>query len=82
MGPGGAEQRDGAVGDPGAASSRSSGGSTVRLGMGRVRSGKTTTTRRAPATSWASGGPAQRADQGLDDGALLVGEPGQLGGQR
>ena len=39
-------------------SSASSGGSTVRLGMGRVRSGKTTATRSARRTSSWSGGPA------------------------
>ncbi len=44
-------------GTPQRASSASSGGSTVRFGMGRVRSGKTTATRSAPAASASNGRP-------------------------
>ena len=45
-------------GTPARASSASSGGSTVRFGMGRVRSGKTTATVPGRPAISASGGPA------------------------
>ena len=48
-------------GTPQRASSASSGGSTVRFGIGRVRSGKTTATRSRAGGQVAQRRPAQRA---------------------
>ena len=70
-----------ASGIPHRARWRSTGGSTVRLGMGRVRSGKTTTTRAAPAANRASDGPLSGLLQGPAHGSGFVGQPGELGRQ-
>ena len=56
----------------------SSGGSRVRLGIGRVRSAKTTATRCSPAKSSASAGTGKRMQQGISYGTRLIRQPGEL----
>ena len=63
-------------GTPQRASSASSGGSTVRFGMGRVRSGKTTATRSEPSVRSSNEPPEQRAPEGGRDRRRLVVEAG------
>ena len=63
---------------PSRASSARSGGRTVRLGMGRVRSGKTTATESRAPHQVGQRRAGDRRPQGVEDGPTLVGEAGEI----
>ncbi len=67
-------------GTPQRSSSARSGGSTVRLGMGRVRSGNTTATRPVRPASSPRGGPATGRCNAAEMAAASSSRPGRSTG--